>query len=107
MFQNQQIELDSFLKSVKEVLEQADESNKKNIEEQGAKVSNEWTLLVSDLENRRETLTGLAQIWETFEGRWQNFEGLLSGIEEKSKHVETVVRNRDHVISTKKQIEVS
>lgn len=46
------------------------------------------------------------QVWESFEGRWQNFESLLTGIEERAKHLDFVVRNKDHVFTTKKNIEV-
>ncbi|XP_074030429.1 muscle-specific protein 300 kDa isoform X10 [Leptinotarsa decemlineata] len=103
--QNQQLELDLLLERVNEITKQADQRNKQNIQGQSAKVAEEWTSLVSDLESRRDTLTSLAQVWETFEGRWQNFESLLTGIEEKAKHVDCVVRNKEHVVSTRKTIE--
>ncbi|KAJ8930094.1 hypothetical protein NQ314_017138, partial [Rhamnusium bicolor] len=105
--QNQQLELDLLLERVNEIAKQADQRNKQNIQAQSDKVTEEWTSLVSDLENRRDTLTRLAQVWETFEGRWQNFESLLTGIEERAKHIDYIVRNKDHVISTKNTIEVS
>ncbi|KAL3268198.1 hypothetical protein HHI36_007323 [Cryptolaemus montrouzieri] len=98
--QNQQFDLDLLLQRVSEISQQADERNIKNIEKQSREVSNEWASLISDLEVRRETLTKLAQIWDTFEGRWQNFESLLTGIEERSKHVETIVRNKEHELQS-------
>lgn len=98
--------MDLLLERVSELTSQADERNRAKIEQQSAEVSEEWATLVSDLENRRDTLTKLSQIWETFEGRWQNLESLIVGIEEKAKHIDTVVRNKQHVIETKKYIEV-
>ncbi|KAJ8984006.1 hypothetical protein NQ317_006860, partial [Molorchus minor] len=100
--QNQQLELDLLLERVNEITKQADQRNKENIQAQSDKVTDEWTALVSGLENRRDTLTRLAQIWENFEACWQKFESLLTGIEERAKHIDYVVRNKDHVITTKK-----
>lgn len=105
-FQNQQFELDVLLERVTEICKRADKNNKQQIQKESAEVSNEWYNLISDLENRRDTLSKLAQVWETFEGRYQHFESLLTGLEEKSKHVDLVVRNRQHVINTKQNIEV-
>lgn len=90
-----------------EISSQADERNKNIIEKQTTEVSEEWNNLVTDLERRKSTLDKLAEIWDQFEGRWQNFENLLSGIEEKAKHIDCIVRNKQHVISTKETIEVS
>lgn len=94
------------LERANEILKQADQRNKQTIQKQTGEVSEEWASLVSNLENRRDTLTKLAQVWETFEGRWQHFESLLTGIEEKAKHTDNIVRNKEHVIATKKNIEV-
>lgn len=62
IFQNQQLELDLLLERVNEITKQADQRNKENIQSQSDEVTEEWTSLVSDLENRRDTLTGLAQV---------------------------------------------
>lgn len=51
-----------------EIIKNADERNKENIQAQSDKVTEEWTSLVSDLENRRDTLTGLAQVRYTVRG---------------------------------------
>lgn len=59
---NQQLELDLLLERVNEITKQADQRNRENIKSQSDKVTEEWTSLVSDLENRRDTLTGLAQV---------------------------------------------
>lgn len=106
IFQNQQLELDLLLERVKEITKQADDRNKQNIQHQSKEVTDEWSSLVTDLEKRRDALTKLAQVWENFEGRWQNFESLIAGIVEKSKHVDTIVRNRQQVIDTKQTFEV-
>ncbi|KAF5308512.1 hypothetical protein FQR65_LT06177 [Abscondita terminalis] len=103
--QNQQFELDLLLERVNEITSQADQKNKERTEQQSSEVAEEWATLVSDLENRRDTISKLSLIWETFEGRWQNFESLLTGIEEKLKHTDTIVRNKQHVIDTIKYIE--
>lgn len=98
--------MDLLLERVNEITKQADARNKQNIGRQGAEVSTEWDSLVSDLEKRRDALTKLAQVWETFEGRWQNFESLVYAIEEKARHVDGIVRNKQHVIDTKRILEV-
>ncbi|CAH1990098.1 unnamed protein product, partial [Acanthoscelides obtectus] len=103
--QNQQLELDLLLERVNEITKQADERNRQKIKDQSDKVAAEWNSLVSNLEGRRDALTGLAQVWETFEARWQHFESSVSGIEERSKHLDYVVRNKEHVISTQNTIE--
>lgn len=69
--------------------------------------SKDWSSLVSNLEGRRDTLTKLAEVWASFEEKWQRFESGVSGIEERAKHVDQVVRNRDHVIAAKKDVEVN
>ncbi|KAG5889989.1 hypothetical protein JTB14_035905 [Gonioctena quinquepunctata] len=103
--QNQQLELDLLLERVREITKQADQRNKQNIQGQSDRVAEEWTSLVSNLEGRRDTLTSLAQVWEAFEGRWQNFESSLTGIEEKAKHVDCVVRSKEHVVATRRTVE--
>lgn len=60
--QNQQLELDLLLERVNEITQQADQRNKENIQAQSDKVTEEWNSLVSELESRRDTLTGLAQV---------------------------------------------
>nr|XP_022915902.1 nesprin-1 isoform X7 [Onthophagus taurus] len=104
--QNQQGELDLLLERVNELIKRADKINKQNIGLQSSAVSNEWYSLISDLESRRDTLTKLAQVWETFEGRFQHFEGLLVGLEEKSKHIDLIIRSKQHVTSTIQNIEI-
>jgi hypothetical protein len=106
-FQNQQLELDLLVERANEITKQADERNRVKTQSQSGEVSEEWSALVGDLESRRDTLTKLAQIWETFEGRWQHFEGLLSSVEERAKHVDAVVRSKEHVIATNNDILVS
>lgn len=54
--------MDLLLERVNEITKQADQRNKENIQAQSYKVTEEWATLVSDLENRRDTLTGLAQV---------------------------------------------
>ncbi|KAK9711342.1 hypothetical protein QE152_g25509 [Popillia japonica] len=103
---NQQFELDILLERVNEICKRADKTNKQNIQKESAEASTEWYSLISDLESRRDALSKLAQVWETFEGRYQHFESLLTGLEEKSKHVDLIVRNRQHVINTKQNIEI-
>lgn len=94
------------MERVNEISKHADKRNKENIEKQSKDVSDDWSALVTDLEKRRNALTKLAEVWETFEGRWQNFESLISTIDEKAKHVDSVVRDKQHVINTKQTFEV-
>lgn len=95
------------LERVADITNQADQRNKEKVERQSAEVSQEWARLVSGLEARRDALTKLSQVWETFEGRWQNFENLLGTTEEKVKRVDGIVRSRSHVVETKKILEVN
>lgn len=99
--------MDNLLERANEIISQADDRNKKLIEKQISEVSSDWNKLVSDLKRRKDTLGKLAEVWDQFEGRWQNFESLLTGVEEKSKHIDYIVRNKQHVISNKQTIEVS
>lgn len=94
------------LERVSDITSQADQRNREKVEQQSAEVSEEWARLVSGLEARRDALTKLSQVWETFEGRWQNFENLLGTVEEKVKRVDGLVRSRDHVVETRKILEV-
>lgn len=104
--QNQQLELDLLLERVNEISKHADKRNKDNIARQSQEVSDDWSSLVTDLEKRRDALTKLAEVWETFEGRWQSFESVISAIDEKAKHVDCVVRDRQHVENTRRTFEV-
>lgn len=106
LIQNQQFELDNLLERGSEISSQADERNRNIIEKQTSEVSENWNVLVSDLSRRKETLSKLADIWDLFEGRWQNFENLLTGLEEKSKHIDYIVRSKQHVITNIQTIEV-
>lgn len=98
------MELDLLLERSNEITKQADERNRRNTARSTNEVSEQWSKLISDLENRRNTLTKLAQFWETFEGRWQHFESLLTGIQERVKHVDFIIRNKEHVILTTNNI---
>lgn len=98
--------MDSLQQKATEIIKQADAKNKQTIQSQSKEVSDEWEKLVADLQRRRDALNALAAAWEVFEGRWQHFESVLVGVEEKSKHVDTIVRNRQQVIATQHVIEV-
>ncbi|XP_025834538.1 nesprin-1 isoform X2 [Agrilus planipennis] len=104
--ENQQIELDLLLERANEVSSQADRRNKEQIEKQTAKVASEWSDLVSDLRNRKNTLSNLSDVWEQFEEQWQNFEGLVTTTEEKCKHLDLVVRSAEHLTNVIYQIEM-
>lgn len=99
--------MDLLLERASDITSQADQRNKERVEQQSAEVSEEWATLVSGLESRRDALTNLSQVWETFEGRWQHFENLLGAIEEKVKRVDGVARSRSHAVETKNNLEVS
>lgn len=90
-----------------EISQQADAANKKKIQEQSGEVSQQWNSLVSGLESRRDTLTKLAQLWEDFESKWQSFESQLTTYEERAKHIDLIVRSKQHVVDTKATVEVS
>lgn len=48
----------------REITRQSDLANRESIEKQLRNINEEWNDLVSGLENRRDTLTKLAQHWE-------------------------------------------
>ncbi|XP_066252950.1 muscle-specific protein 300 kDa isoform X4 [Euwallacea similis] len=103
--QNQASELDLLHTRISELSKEADEHNRAQIQKQSVEVTKEWSTLVSNLEGRKDSLTKLADVWGSFEGKLQNFERSLSGIEDRTKHIDQVVRNKDHVVSTQTQIE--
>ncbi|KAH1017887.1 hypothetical protein HUJ05_008478 [Dendroctonus ponderosae] len=102
---NQATDLDLLEERAAEISKRADESNRKNIQQQAGEATKDWSSLVSNLEGRRDTLTKLAEVWASFEEKWQRFESGVSGIEERAKHIDQVVRNRDHVIAAKNEVE--
>ncbi|KAJ9594434.1 hypothetical protein L9F63_014159, partial [Diploptera punctata] len=89
--QNQQAEIDLLNERGRDITRQANHSNREHIEKQLSNINREWNDLVSGLESRRDTLTKLAQHWEEFVSKWQAFESLISGNEEKARHIDTVV----------------
>ncbi|XP_066158002.1 muscle-specific protein 300 kDa isoform X10 [Euwallacea fornicatus] len=103
--QNQVSELDLLHTRVSELSKEANEHNRAQIQHQSDEVTKEWSTLVSNLEGRKDSLTKLADVWGSFEGKLQNFERSLSGIEDRTKHIDQVVRNKDHVVTTRTQIE--
>lgn len=62
--QNQQSEIDLLNERGREITQQSDLANREHIEKQLEGINREWNDLVSSLENRRDTLTKLAQHWE-------------------------------------------
>ncbi|XP_044734627.1 nesprin-1 [Chrysoperla carnea] len=96
--QNQQLDVDLLNERASEIMKQADSSNRERIQRETADVTSEWTTLISSLEARRDVLSSLASRWEEFEALWQAFESALISCEEKSKHVDTVVRSQPHII---------
>lgn len=99
------MEHDLFLQRADEIKRQANEKNRQNTSRQTEEVTKEWSDLLTGLQKRRDTLDKLAQVWEEFEGRWQNFESLIVSVEEKLKNFDFLVRNREHVIKTKRCVE--
>ncbi|XP_032455805.1 nesprin-1 isoform X11 [Nasonia vitripennis] len=103
--QNQQYELDLLNERGKEVLRQADASNKTKIEFQLTEIGSEWRELVSGLEGRRDALEALSKHWEDLESKWSSTETKLNAIEERSKLVDTVVRSKQHLLDTIKTLD--
>lgn len=87
-------------------MKQADSSNRERIQRETADVTSEWTTLISSLEARRDVLSSLASRWEEFEALWQAFESALISCEEKSKHVDIVVRSQPHIIEAHNTLKV-
>lgn len=106
-YQNQQYELDLLNERGREVLQQADATNKKRIEVQLDAISSEWRELVSGLEGRRDALEALSRHWEELESKWSGTETKLNAIEERSKLVDNVVRSKQHLLDTIKTLDVS
>lgn len=84
----------------KEILRQADETNRKTIENQMEEISSDWRDLVSGLEGRRNTLEALYEHWEQFETQWTNVEARLNEIEERNKFTQTIVRSGEYLLDT-------
>ncbi|KAJ8895765.1 hypothetical protein PR048_001103 [Dryococelus australis] len=105
-YQNQQSELDLLAERATDITRQANPASRQEIERQCGEVTQEWADLVSGLEQRRETLTKLAQHWEEFESKWQSFESLMSGYEEKARHIDMTVRSKKQVAEVKQTLQV-
>ncbi|XP_059468655.1 muscle-specific protein 300 kDa isoform X2 [Neocloeon triangulifer] len=103
--QGQSHEIDLLLERAKEISNKADAENKLTIDSDMSAISTEWNGLISELENRKETLTKLAEHWETFESKWQQIDSKLLGIEVKLKHEDLVVRNKAQLKETQGKVE--
>lgn len=105
-FQAQQSEIDLLNQRAQEILRQADQHNSQIIESKNTELNREWSDLLNNFENRRETLTTLAERWEEFEKQLHLFETTLIRLEERSKHVDPIVRSRRQLEDTKNAIQV-
>lgn len=106
IFQKQQLELDLLIERSREVIAQANPKSKELVQKQSGELSERWSALVSGLESRRETLAKLASLWEEFESRWQGFESRVLALDERAKHIDPLVRSRQHVIETRTALQV-
>jgi hypothetical protein len=111
----------------REISNKSDAPNRANLELGQNEVNSEWNGLIAELENRKETLTKLAEHWEvrfistshnnkiynetflthqTFESKWQQLDSKLLGTEVKLKHEDLVVRNKIQIQETCDNIKV-
>lgn len=90
----------------REILRQADPVNRSKIEQQNTEINKSWTDLLNNLENRREALSILAQHWEDFDNKYLAFESQITRLDERSRHVDPVVRSRRQLEDTKNVIQV-
>ncbi|XP_063222936.1 muscle-specific protein 300 kDa isoform X4 [Bacillus rossius redtenbacheri] len=103
--QKQQAEVELLGQRSADVTRQADAPSRQQIQQQCRELTQEWADLVSGLERRRDTFTKLAQHWEEFESKWQSFESLVSGYEEKSKHIDMTVRSKNQVAEVEQTLQ--
>lgn len=101
------MDVDLLNERAEEIIKQADQSNKDRISSEAAEVSGEWAHLLSDLQSRRDILSQLASRWEEFEAVWQQFENAVTTCEDKSKHIDTVVRSKPHIIDANAAVKVN
>lgn len=106
ILQSQHGELDSLNQRAQDILRQADSINRTTIETDNTKVNSDWNNLVTDLENRIDNLSGLAEHWEEFDKRIHLFENQLVRLDERNRNVDAVVRSRKHLEDTKNVIQV-
>lgn len=104
--QSHQGELDLLNERAREILRQADPVNRSRIEQQNTDINKNWSDLLNNLENRREALATLAQHWEDFDHKYLTFESQLTRLDERSRHVDPVVRSRRQLEDTKNVIQV-
>lgn len=88
------------------ILRQADPLNREHIEKQNIAINRDWTDLIDNFETRRDTLTTLSQHWEEFDNKLHSFENQIIRLEERSRHVDPVVRSRRQLEDTKHVIQV-
>lgn len=105
--QSQQGELDSLNDKAQEILRQADTINHSNTEQENLNINKDWNDLVKNLENRLDTLAGLAKHWEDFDKTIHTFENQLIRLDERGQNVDQVVRSRRHLEDIKNVIQVS
>nr|CAD7570990.1 unnamed protein product [Timema californicum] len=84
--QMKQPEIDLLNERAQDITKQADSSNKDLIEQEIGNANKEWM----DLE---------------FETKWQAFESLVVGNEEKSRHIDLVVRSKSQIIEVKQTVQ--
>lgn len=104
--QSHQGELDLLNEKAREILRQADPVNRSKIEQQNTDINKDWSNLLNNLENRREALSTLAQHWEDFDNKYLAFESQVTRLDERSRHVDPVVRSRRQLEDTKNVIQV-
>ncbi|GLH12192.1 Nesprin-1, partial [Gryllus bimaculatus] len=103
--QNQQNEIDLLNDHAKEIKQQADKNNAEKIDSQVKNMNTRWTECITGLETRRDNLQTLSVDWEEFEKNLQNFETLLFSYEEKTRHVDTVVRSKAQITEVKQSLQ--
>lgn len=90
-----------------ELLREADPKNRQKIEKENLEINAAWNKFINDLEGRRDKLNSVANQWDTFEKKLNSFENQIIRLEERSRHVELIVRSRRQLEDTKNVIQVS
>lgn len=88
------------------ILRQADPTNRERIEQQNTDINRDWRLVIDNFETRRDRLAVLAQHWEEFDNKLHAFENQIIRLDERTRHVDPVVRSRRQLEDTKHVIQV-
>ena len=81
--------MDQFAKDAKKIESAADSINRLKISKNSLAIQNEWKIILTGLNETKETLVTLALQWEDFEQKFKSFDNHLTVYNEQFSHIES------------------